>query len=108
MNMHRPYSHQPVEWINEDGLRECRRCPRSITGWGSSLRHTDEAVRPMELDPADATAVNCAVEVVEQALADMWTDRVTDRDRAQVAVEALHRRGLVVAKRKRRRSSSAA
>ena len=108
MNMQQTYSHQPVEWTNETGQRECLRCGRLLTGWGASFRHVDEAVRPMDLEPADAPAVRDMIDLVEQALADMWTERCNDRDRAHVAVAALHRRGLVVTRQKRRRSPSAA
>lgn len=108
MNMTRPYSHPPIDWTNEDGQRECRSCGRLLTGWGNSLRHIDEAVRPVLLDPADAAAIREAVDVVEQALANMWTNRCTDLDRAQVAVTALHERGMVNTRPRRRRSSSAA
>lgn len=104
----RPYDHPPVDWTNEDGQRQCRRCERLLTGWGDSLRHEDEAVRPVALDPADAPAVQAAVEIGEQALAAMWTDRCTDLDRAQVVVEALHRHGLVVTRPGRRRRSPSA
>jgi hypothetical protein len=108
MNLHRPYSHKAIEWINEDGERQCLRCERGLTGIGPHLRHVDEAVPTVEYTPEEAAAVRAAVDVVEQALADMWTDRCTDLDRAQVAVEALRLRGMVAVKYKRRRSSSAA
>lgn len=109
MNMHRPYSHRPVDWINEDGERQCLRCERKLTGSGASLRHVDEAVPPAVLNPDEAHIVQRAVEIVEQALAEMWTDQLcTDRDRAQVAVQALLRRGLVGVTRKRRRASTTA
>lgn len=108
MNMHQPYSHIPVEWTNEDGGRECLRCGRALTGLPPEVRHTDEVVRPMKLDPAEAAAVRNTVEMVAQALAGMPTDRCTDLDRAQVAVEAMHRRGLVALPKRRRRSPSAA
>jgi hypothetical protein len=93
MNVVKPYDHQAVEWRNEDGYRECLRCPTPITGIGPTLRHVNEAVRPAAIDPADRAAVDACVELGTQALADMWTNRVTDRDRARVVVERLHAAG---------------
>ena len=107
MNMLRPYSHTPVAVINEDGQRECLRCPRPLTPIGATLRHADEAV-PMRLSAADVAALRTATDVIERALADMPTDRCTDRDRAHVAAEALHRRGFIVTRPRHHRPSSAA
>lgn len=97
------YDHQAVEWINEEGQRECRRCPRLLTGVGGTLRHVDEAIPPGQFDPENAELVKRAAEVIEQALATMLTDRVNDRDRAEVSVQALHRHGLLVSGSPRRR-----
>lgn len=108
MNMERPYSHPPKEVTNEDGLAECLLCTRPLTGWGQTRRHLDEAVRPMEMSPAEAAALREAKRVMTEALECMWTDRCTDQDRAEVGVAALHRRGLVNVRQSRRRSSSAA
>lgn len=109
MNMLQPYSHPPAPWINEDGQLECRSCPRPLVGGGSSpLRHADEIIEPMRLDPAEAKAVRSAMEVIERALAEMWTDRCTDADRARVAAEALHRHGMVATRRPRARTRATA
>lgn len=107
MDLNRPYSHPPLAVMTEDGKRECSRCPRPLAPMGAGHRHADEIVPPMRLAPAEA-AVRGAVDIVERALADMPTDLCTDRDRAHVAVEALHRRGLIATRPRRRRSSSAA
>lgn len=103
MNMLEPYSHLAVEWVNDlTGQRECRRCPRPITGIGDTLRHADEAIRPETIDPKDVTVVREFMHTVTQALSDMWTDRCSDEDRARVAVQALYRAGALNTKRRRR------
>lgn len=107
MNLHQPYSHQPVEWISEFGERECQRCPRPLAPVGAGLRHADEAFHPVRLSTTEAAAVRITMDVIERALADMPTDRCSDRDRAYVAAKALHQRGLIAAKTRRRRTSSA-
>lgn len=100
--MPKPYDHQAVEWINEDGHRECRICPTPITGWGDTLRHVNEAVRPAAINPDDKAAVDTFTDLGARALEAMWTDRVTDRDRARVVVEELLRAGALNTRAARR------
>lgn len=100
--MAKPYDHQAVEWRNEDGYRECLKCPTLITGIGPTLRHIDEAVRPADIDPADRDAIDACINLGAQALQDMWTDRVTDLDRARVVVERLHAAGRLNTRRRAR------
>ncbi|MFB9880958.1 hypothetical protein ACFFMN_23650 [Planobispora siamensis] len=102
MNVTKPYSHQAIEWINDlTGQRECRVCPRPITGWGPTLRHHDEAVRQATIDPALTDAAEDAVLVVTRALESMWTDtRANDHDRARVAVQALIDVGAIAPRRR--------
>ncbi len=107
MDMQRRYSHRAVEWRNEDGQRECRLCPRPITGAGDMLRHADEAIRPDVLDSDTGEAVAEYTEIGARALEDMWTDRVSDYDRARVVVEALNRCGALNIKTRRRKVRAA-
>src|SRR4051812_22215496 len=101
--MSKPYDHLAIDWTNDDGLRECRVCPTPITGWGETLRHIDEAVRPAAVTPADKAAVDAYVEVGARALAEMWTDvHCTDLDRALVVVRALYQAGGLNTKKRRR------
>lgn len=101
--MRKPYDHQAVEWINEDGGRECLACPTQITGWGETLRHIDEAIRPTAITPADKAAVDAYVDLGARALAEMWTDvHCTDLDRALVVVRALYQAGGLNTKKRRR------
>jgi hypothetical protein len=102
--MLKPYDHQAIEW-HEDGQRECRRCGTPITGWGPALRHRGEAVRPAVIPPADKAAVHELTELGARALADMWTDRCTDTDRARVIVEAFYRAGALNTRRRARASA---
>jgi hypothetical protein len=92
--MLKPYDHQAIEWT-EDGQRECRRCGTPITGWGPALRHLGEAVRPATIPSTDKDAIHRLTELGARALADMWTDRCTDRDRARVIVEAFYQAGAL-------------
>lgn len=98
--MVKPYDHQVVRWRNEDGYWECRKCPTPITGVGPTLRHVGEAVRPADIDPADRPGIDACVELGAKALEDMWTDRVTDLDRARVIVERLHAAGRLNTRRR--------
>lgn len=96
MSMVRPYDHAAVEWINEDGVRECLRCPTRITGFGPTLRHWDEAFRPdAELTAADRALLEAVAEVGARALEAMPTDRVTDYDRAWLMAQEMWRAGMV-------------
>lgn len=104
MDMMQLYSHLAVEWVNDlTGLRECRRCPRPITGWADTLRHSDEAFRPDPIDPAHVDAVRDDIHLGATALAGMWTDRCSDEDRARAVVQALYRGGRLDMRRGRRR-----
>ncbi|MEV8636876.1 hypothetical protein AB0395_35060 [Streptosporangium sp. NPDC051023] len=101
MNVNKPYSHVAVPWVNDStGLLECRVCPRPVIGHGPTFRHFDEAVRQRATDPTMADAVEDAVLVVTRALEEMWTDRVSDADRARVAIEALHDVGALQVRRR--------
>lgn len=106
MDLTQRYSHRAVEWRNEDGQRECLKCPRPITGAGAMLRHTDEAIRPEVV--ADQEDLAEFTEIGATALGEMWTDALADDlDRARVVVEALHRCGALTLKRRRRKSAAA-
>ena len=103
MDYSKPYSHQAREWINDlTGLRECILCPRPLIGWGETLRHADEAVRPAMVPPAHAEAVDESVTIATRALEAMLTDRCTDQDRARRVVEALYEHGRLNASKSRR------
>lgn len=105
MNLMEPYSHLAVEWVDDlTGSRECRRCPRPLTGWADTLRHADEAFRPDSVDPAHADAVHDYVTLGARALADMWTDNCSDVDRARAVVEELYRGGCLKVARPRRKT----
>lgn len=106
--MHKPYDHQAIEWI-EDGRRECRICPTPITGWGDTLRHIDEAVRPRDIPSADRATVDELTDVGARALERMWTEtHCSDLDRARVVVEALYQVGAFAPAKTRRRVRTAA
>lgn len=100
MNVNTPYSHKVVPVTDEVTRRlECRVCPRPVVGEGNTLRHYDEAVQPVIPDPAMADARRDAVELIFRALEGMWTDRVSDLDRAEVAVRALEEAGALAPRR---------
>jgi hypothetical protein len=101
MNMNRAYSHQAVEWVSEDGRRECRICPRPLIGIGPTLRHHDEAVRHRQPDPAMADAVADAVIIAARALETMLTEaRANDLDRARAVIDALEEAGALAPRRR--------
>ena len=98
--MVRPYDHQAVEWVNEDGTRECRICPTPITGIGATLRHWNEAFRPADLSPDARARVVAAAELGARALEAMWSDNVTDYDRARAIAEEMERAGMLANRRR--------
>lgn len=100
MNVNRPYSHRVVPHVDDVTRRlECRVCPRPVIGEGPTLRHHDEAVQPRIPNPAMADAVQDAVDIGTRALEATWTDRMSDRDRAQIVIQALEEAGAIAPRR---------
>lgn len=99
--MVKPYDHQAIEWVNEDGHRECLRCPTRLIGAGPTLRHWNEAFRPAHLNPQEKARVAAATVLGVRILEAIWSDNVTDYDRARAMAEEMERAGMLTDRRAR-------
>lgn len=91
----RRYDHAARPWTDPGtGSTECRVCGDPVASDIRGARHAAEQAGHVAAGPGDLPAVTASLDVAFSALRDL-PDGVSDADRAQAVIAALHRRGAL-------------